>query len=131
MCLRTRFLEEQLELSLLILTISSLKGDFSGDDKISMMSDMSSSTEVKVFLGDFGTVVGLGVVLVLFRSIYLKQHSSGFKILKPGTPSFRSPSMIPLMKKKDHCLLSNIKIKTQKLLQVFPENIFYIIRLLF
>jgi hypothetical protein len=47
MCLRTRFLEEQLELSLLILTISSLKGDFTGDDKISMMSAMSSSTEVE------------------------------------------------------------------------------------
>jgi hypothetical protein len=49
MCLQTRFLQEQLELSLLILTISSLKGDFSGDDKISMMSDMSSSTEVERF----------------------------------------------------------------------------------
>ena len=49
MCLRNRFLEEQLKLSLLILTISSLKGDFSGDDKISMMSDMSSSTEVERF----------------------------------------------------------------------------------
>jgi hypothetical protein len=49
MCLRTRFLEEQLELSLLTLTIASLKGDFSGDDEISMMSDMSSSTEVERF----------------------------------------------------------------------------------
>jgi hypothetical protein len=49
MCLRTRFLEEQLKLSLLILTISSIKGDLTGDDKISMMSDMSSSTEVERF----------------------------------------------------------------------------------
>jgi hypothetical protein len=49
MCLQTRFLEEQLELSLLILTISSLKGDFTGDDKISMMSAMSSYTEVERF----------------------------------------------------------------------------------
>jgi hypothetical protein len=31
MCLRTRFPEEQLELSLLILTISSLKGELSGE----------------------------------------------------------------------------------------------------
>jgi hypothetical protein len=49
MCLRTRFLEEQPKLSLLILTISSIKGDLTGDDKISMMSDMSSSTEVERF----------------------------------------------------------------------------------
>ena len=48
MCLRTRFLEEQLKLSLLILTISSIKGDLTGDDKISMMSAMSSSTEVEL-----------------------------------------------------------------------------------
>jgi hypothetical protein len=55
MCLRTRFLEEKLELSLLILTISSLKVDFSGDDKISMMSDMSSSKPniIKYVFGEY------------------------------------------------------------------------------